>query len=276
MDWNLLHSLIFGILSGFAEFLPVSAEAHQILFGVFTGAGQEIAGFRLACRVGALLALLLSCRPQLARLRRERRLAAIPAKRRKRHPDLQSMRDLRVLKTAAVPLLLALVAYPWLLAWINPLWVLAPLMAINGVLLYIPRVRRVGNKDSRHMSFLDSLFQGIGAAVGAVPGLSRLGCAATAAQLIGADLQASVELVLVLCVPALFILTGLDAYLAVSASVLSLGYILHYVAAAAASAVSAYFGIVLIRFLAVREGFSAFSYYCWGAALLTFILYLMI
>lgn len=276
MKWSLLQSLLFGVISGFSEFLPVSAEAHQFLFGVFTGAGQEMAGFRFACRVGVLLALLLSSRPQLQRIRRERRLATIPAKRRKRQPDLQTLRDIRFLRTAAVPAVLALAAYPWLVAQANRLWLIALLMALNGLLLYIPSVRRVGNKDSRHMSFLDAAFQGIGGAIGAVPGISRLGCAAAAGQFVGADLQADLELILVLCVPVLSVLTGIDAYLAWAGAALSFGYFIHYLIAAAAASISAYFGIVLVRFLAVREGFSGFSFYCWGAALLSFILYLMI
>lgn len=276
MDWSLAHSLLFGVISGFAEFLPVSAEAHQILFGVFTGAGSEIAGFRLACRVGVLLALLLSCRPQLQRIRRERRLASVPPKRRKRQPDQQTMRDVRVLKTACVPALLSLAAYPWLMGQVSRLWLLAILLAVNGLILYIPRMRRVGNKDSRHMSVLDAVFQGLGGAVGTVPGLSRLGCTTGAAQLIGADPQAGLELVLVMFVPILTALTGIDAYLAIVGSALTVGYLLLYVVAAAAAAISAYFGIVLVRFLAVHEGFSVFSYYCWGAAMLIFILYLMI
>ena len=37
MDWNVLHSLLFGLISGFAQILPVSAEAHQILFGKLSG-----------------------------------------------------------------------------------------------------------------------------------------------------------------------------------------------------------------------------------------------
>jgi hypothetical protein len=42
-----------------------------------------------------------------------------------------------------VPALLALAAYPWLIAQANRLWLIALLMGLNGLLLYIPSVRRV-------------------------------------------------------------------------------------------------------------------------------------
>lgn len=276
MEWNWLHSLVFGIVSGFGEFLPVSTDAHQMLFSVFTGAGSEMAGFQLACRLGALLALLLSCRPQLERIRRERKLAAVPLKRRKRQPDQRTMLDVRVLKTAAVPALLSLAGYPFLRQHVSRLWILAPLMALNGLLVYIPRLLRIGNKDSRNLSAVDSFAFGLGGALGCVPGFSRVGCSSAALQMLGADRQAALELSLLLCVPVLTVLTVMDAYLMVSTGVFTIAYILLYILAAAAAAVSAYFGILLVRFLAVHEGFSGFSYYCWGAAMLSFILYLMI
>ena len=276
MEWNFFHSLAFGVICGFGEFLPVSAEAHRRFFALFTGAGAEIAGFRLAGHIGALLALLLCCHPQLQKQRREQRLAAVPPRRRKRQPDMRTILDIRVLRTAAVPMLVGFAAY----LFFPPegyLWLLAALLALNGVLLYIPQVRRIGNKDSQHMSALESVLFGLGSALGAIPGISRIGSGTSTLQLTGVDRQAALELSLLLSVPALIALTGLDVYaLFTVAGSFSLAYFFQYILVAAAAAGSAYLGIVLVRFLSVHEGFSGFSYYCWGAALLMFILYLTI
>ena len=37
-----------------------------------------------------------------------------------------------------------------------------------------------------------------------------------------------------------------------------------------------YFGIMLMRFLAVKVGFTGFAYYSWGAALFSFVMYLVV
>ena len=59
MDWNGPLSLIYGLISGFTAFLPVSADAHKILLQELTGVDDCILGFRLACHLSAFFALLL-------------------------------------------------------------------------------------------------------------------------------------------------------------------------------------------------------------------------
>lgn len=277
MEWNWLHSLFYGLISGFAEFLPVSAEAHSILFQRLTGVGNEMVGFRLICHLGILFALLLSCHPQLEKLRREKRIAALPARRRKRQPDITSMLDIRVLKTALIPTLIGFVGYLFFARHGQRLWILSILMAVNGILLYIPQIKRSGNKESQTMSALDSLLFGLGSALGAIPGVSRLGAGSVFLQLRGADRRYALDMCLLLSIPALAILIGFDFYfIFVTAGAMAFSLFFLYILAAGAAFAGAYFGIMLLRFLAVNVGYSDCAYYCWGAALLTFILYLTI
>lgn len=277
MHLNWLQSIVYGLISGFAEFLPVSAEAHRELFYTLTDSRRGSEPLLLVCHVSILLALLLRCQPRLRKLHRERKAAAVPARSRKRQPDRQSLLEIRVLKTAAVPILLSFLAYSSSAALTDSLWLPALLLAINGVALYIPRIRPQGNKDSQSLSALDSFLIGLGGALAVLPGISRVGGTATAGQLRGTDPPYSLNLGLLLCIPALFVLIGFDLYgLIGSAAVLSSGLICNCILAAAAAFLGAWFGIALMRFLSVKIGFSGFSYYCWGAALFLFILYLTI
>jgi undecaprenyl pyrophosphate phosphatase UppP len=59
-------------------------------------------------------------------------------------------------------------------------------------------------------------------------------------------------------------------------AVFSVGWMMHYVLSAVTAFGGAYLGIMLLRFLAVRRGYSAFAYYCWALALFIFALYLLI
>lgn len=277
MEWNWLHSLVFGLLSGFAEFLPVSADAHQFIFSYVTGAGNELLGFRLICHISVLAILFFCCRTQLRRLSRERRIAATSPKRRRRQPDKLALMDLRVLRTSSVPMLLGFILFTKTQHFTDRLWVLALLWLGNGLILFLPQFCRSGNKTSQGMSAIDSLLIGVFGALAVIPGISRIGALISGGKLRGAEGHYTADIALLLCIPALIVLIGFDIYaIYLAQSVLSFSLLLHYILAAVAAGAGAFFGILLLRFLAVKIGFAGFSYYCWGAALLTFALYLTI
>ncbi len=277
MEWNWLQSLLFGFLSGFGEFLPVSSDAHQRLFAYFTGAGNELLGFRLFCHAGSLLALLTCCRLQLRRLSRDRRIAAVSPKRRKRQPDRNTLMDLRVIRTASAVLLLGFLLYLPAQSFPQRLWVLALALGINGLILYLPQFFRTGNKESLSMSALDSLLIGLGGILGVVPGISRTGLLLSTARLRGLEGRYGADMALILSIPALLALIGFDIYgIATVQGAFSASLFFPYLLASAAAFAGAGLSVLLIRFLAVRIGFSGFAYYCWGTALLTFVLYLTI
>lgn len=277
MEWSWLQSMAYGLTSGFFEFLPASADAHRVLFSCLTGSGKEELVFRLISHVSILLALLLSCRPQLDKLRRERKIAAIPAKRRKRQPDVKTVLDIRLLKTALLPLLIGFVFYLPAQHLADNLWLLALILTINGIILFVPQLFPSGNKDSQSVSAVDALLMGVGHALGVIPGISRIGAALSLGKMRGLDRQYAVDMCLLLSIPALLTLIGFDVYSIVSlGTAVSLGQIIPYILTGVTAFLGAYLCVVLMRFLSVKVGFSGFSYYCWGAALFVFVLYLTI
>lgn len=277
MNWNWLQSLVFGVISGFSEFLPVSADAHQLLFSYATGSGDELYGFRFMCHIGAAAALVFSCRPQIGRLLRERRLSAVPKRRRKRQPDRTALLDLRIMRVLLIPLLLSFVLYSPALGLGDQPWLIALLLILNGIVLFLPQFFRSGDKNAQSMSAMDSVLIGLGGALAVLPGVSRMGTLISVGRLRGCDSRYAVDLALLASLPAMLVLIAFDLYFIFFGSgVLALKWFIVYVLSAAASFISAYFGILLMRFLAVKVGFSGFSYFCWGLGLLVFILYLTI
>lgn len=277
MEWTWLQSIGYGLISGFSEFLPVSAEAHRILFQRLTGAGNESLIFQLTSHMAILLALIISCQTQLVKLKRERKLMSIPARKRKRQPDMNAVCDLRLLKAAVIPSLLGFLIYLLMQEQGQRMWLLALLMIVNGIVLYIPQFLPQGNKSSQSVSRLDGLLIGLAGSLGVIPGLSRIGAAASVGRMRGVDSDYILGVCLILSIPALAVLIAFDIYSIIALAVsFSFGMILKYLLTAVTAFIGAYFGIVLMRFLAVKVGFSGFAYYCWGGALFTFILYLTI
>ncbi len=276
MELNWLQSLLYGAVSGFAEFLPISAEAHRRLLLLLMGSARNPL-LELMVHLGSLFALALSCWPQLSKLQRERRIAGVPARHRRRQPDGRALKDLRLLRTAVFPLLIGLLLRLWTQAWGEKLWLMAIFLGINGVLLYLQPYIPSGNKDSQTVSGLDGLCLGLGSVLGVVPGISRITGMTTAGQLRGGGRSYILDMGLLLSIPALTVLCLFDIVgLFAAGAALSGLLILSCLLAAAAAFVGAYFGIVFIRFLAVKVGFSGFAFYSWGMALFAFILYLMI
>ncbi len=276
MDLGWFESLLFGLVSGISEFLPISSVAHQALFLELVG-GTASALLRLTVHGGMLLALVIGCLPVLTRLSREQKIAAIPKKRRRRQPDFRSLMDVRIWRIAGIPLVLSFVAYPFVNDLYDRLWILAILLGINGVFLYAPQFLPSANKDSQSLSAWDAMLIGLGAASGVFPGVSRLGASTSVSLMRGTQRQYGLELGLLLSIPALIVLMVIDFIgLFGALGAVTFGVFVKSLLAGASAFGSAYFGIFMMRFLSVRTGFAGFAYYSWGLALFSFILYLAV
>jgi len=135
---NWLQSLIYGLVSGMTEFLPVSSDAHKTLCLTIMGEPEPGSWISLSVKLGALLAVFSVCGSLIGRLIRERKIALTPRHSRKRRPDSRSVMDYRFLRVAALPLLLSLLLSGFAYGITKELWLLAISLLINGVLLYLP------------------------------------------------------------------------------------------------------------------------------------------
>lgn len=263
---SLLEAFIYGLLSGFSEILPVSSAAHQELMKRVFGLDTPPNTVNFLVRLSVLAVLIYSSLPELKQLR------GIPVGGRRPRPSA----DLRLVRTAAVPLLLGflLVRYVRFLGERLPL--LSLLLILNGLILYIPSRMLHGNKDARGMSGWDGLLLGFFGTAGTVPGISRTGVLLSVASARGADRRQGLKWMLILSVPALAVLCLMDlAALITLGSGAAVGFP-GIVSAVSGAAVGCYFGIKLLRYLAVKAGFSGFAFYCWGVALFSFVMYLTV
>lgn len=275
MALNWLECLIYGILSGFSEFFPVSSLAHQAVYLKLLGKENDPV-LQCCAHIGALAAVLIFCLPILNRLHKERRIAALPKKRRRRQPDLAALMESRVLRMAAVSMLVLFIGYGLVADLYQRLWILAIFLGVNGIVLYVPQYLPGANKTAQSLSALDAMLIGIAGGCGMIPGISRIGAAVSTGLIRGVDRRYALELALLISVPALLalvLLTGLAA-MGGGAS-FSGGTLLRCITVTASAFGAAYFAIFLMRFLSVRVGFGGFAYYSWGLALFTLILYLI-
>ena len=278
MDLSWLQSLIYGLISGLTEFFPVSAQAHQSLMIRLFGVSDVGNLTGLMVRIAVLAALFLNCRDHLEHLRREQRLQMIPQRRRKRQPDPRKILELRLLKFAVIPSLISFLFYTSIQQFSGNLLAIAILLIFNGIVLFYPQTVRSGNKDARNMTGFDSILLGISGSLGLFAGLSMVGFMTSVAAVRGADHEHSLNWALLLSFPVLFVHLCIDAFAVVTGGVGTMGVmvLIGYALATVGAFLGASIALRMMRSFSRKVGFSGFSYYCWGAALFTFIMFLNI
>ena len=276
MDINWIEALVYGMISGLTEFLPISSHAHQMILLNLFGCTQANGVLNLFVHIGMFAALMVTSGGYIRRLYREYQLSKSTRRRRRRELNMESVFDINFVKMACVPVLISFIFYWKTIQWGDTVPVVALFMLLNGIILLIPTYLPRGNKDSRNMSSLDGVLFGVGSALSVLPGVSRIGAGSSVAIARGADPQNAYKWSLILSVAVLPVLLCFDLYsiFAVGLEGIQFVFVLKGLMSGLLSYIGASLGIALMKVLTVRSGLSGFSYYSWGAALFAFILYL--
>lgn len=273
---SLLESIIYGLVSGLSEFLPVSSQGHQAIMMRLFGQDHRDPVRDILVHIGLICALLVACRPLFLHLRREQVLSK--RRRRNRTYERKGIFDLRLIKTAVIPMIVGMLVYIATKRFEFKPILLTLFFIINGVVLIVPEYMAHGNKDARVLTGWDGILLGFSSVLSSLPGVSRVGTMSALVTARGADRQASLNWIFALSLPALVMFIGFDVVnlIAQGFDPISFMVILGYLLAAVAAFGGGYFGIVILRYLSVQIGYAGFAYYSWGAAMFSFVLYLIV
>jgi len=278
LNLNLFESLFYGLISGLTEILPVSGQAHRNLMLQLMGESAESGLLRFMIHAGILVALYYSCQNHILRMIRATRLARVPKRRRKRPLDVRSLMDLSLLKTMAVPVLLALLLYGKASALNERKILVSVLLLINGVILYVPQFLPGSNRDSRTISRVEGIWMGLGGAVSVLPGISCTGAGVSVASVCGVDKVYGLNMTFLMTMLMTVGLMVHDvlAIVSVGLSGISFMAVVGYILAGIAAFAGAFLAIRLLRRIVANHSLGIFAFYCWGIALFTFMLYLSV
>ena len=274
MELNWLQSILFGLVSGAADIIPVSGQAHRLLLLKFFGVNQMPNLLALLLHLSVAAALYLSSQGQFVRMNRARALARIPKKKRKRPLDMRSMMDWSLIKTMLVPTVIGLLLNSRVRGWSVNMFLIAGMLFVNGLILYIPQFLPTSNRDSRTLTRL----MGLGAGASVLPGISTVGIMVSIASVCGIERLYGLNMTFIV---KLFFLIGLMVYDVLAIITDGLGgltvmLLAQYLFTGLLSFGASMFAIRLLRRLAPEHGFHTFGVYCWGLALFTFILNLVV
>lgn len=274
MDFTWLQSIFYGFSYGLSEILPVSSRAHGRMLLKLMGR-VETPLIQLIIHLAIALALYTASYGAIVRMLRAVSLSRIPKRKRKRPLDTGSLMDFKLWRTTVIPTILFFVFYRKLRPLDSNLVIVSAFVFFNGLLLYLPQFFPGGNKDARTLTRVDGLLMGLGMGIGVFPGVSGMGAAVSIGSICGVDKNYAINLAILSNLAASVCLVVHDV---LSLTSTGIGIITAAVAARCLlMGIMAFagcrFAIRVIRKL--PESFGSFAYYCWGVALLVFILNLL-
>ncbi len=201
MSW--LEAIIFGVVEGFTEFLPISSTGHlTILESAFGHATDDpdITAFTAIIQVGAVAATLIYLRHDIVKISAAfwRGLA---------HPDHRHDADYRfawAVIVGSLPIMVVgFVFKDSIENDLRSLWVVgAALIAWSAVLWYADNHASL-RRHEEDVGWRDTLFIGTAQCLALIPGISRAGATFSAGLLRGIDRVEVVRLSFFLSIPAL-------------------------------------------------------------------------
>lgn len=270
------QAIVYGILSGITEFVPVSLHGHQLMLKEVFGIDTPLPFLNILLRISFIAAIVVSNLSYFQKFFRTY-LTASPSTRRKSHLlNRQMLWDIRLVRGGILPLVILSLLYLLFIKNNGGLLLVAVMLLINGILIYLPEHMAHGNKDSSKMSAMDSVILGASAAVAAVPGLSGIGIGLSYSTHRGADPTKAYHWLLLFGFVAniIFIILDLISIFVVGFDALTFGLFVGYLLASLICFVVALFTIYIMRTWILRYSYVPLAYYCWGAALLTFVVFL--
>lgn len=273
---SFLTAVLLGLVQGITEFLPVSSSGHLALLQNFFHIEEADMLFDVLLHVGSLFAIFASYRKDIAgAMRGGLGLLGIGRDRgRTNKRNLERRRLFLLLILGTLPLPLAFFLKDFAAGLYQKPVLVSLLLLVNGGILFVADRNARGGRLLQDAGFSHALLIGVSQVAAVLPGVSRSGVTISAGLLCGFRRSFAVRFSFLLSIPAVLGAALVSLVDATQAGA-SFGALPVYLGGMLAAAVSGYFSIRLLRYLAAQRNFGGFAYYCWGAGIVSLILSLI-
>lgn len=261
---SIIEAIIFGIVQGLTEFLPISSSAHLRLTSELLGMKDPGAGFTAIIQIGTELAVLSYFFKDILRIIKKWCLSFV-----KSSEVTNADSDVRLgwmIIVGSIPIvLLGLLLQDWIETTFRNLWIVVFTLFVFAIFLgladkYGKRVYRIEN-----LSWANAIVYGLAQALALIPGVSRSGGTITAGRLMGYAREDAAKYSFLLAMPAVFGSGVYSLLKAIANSSLQVGT-LPLVVATVVSFVVGYVVIVFFMKLISTQTFMPFVIYRIGLA----------
>jgi undecaprenyl-diphosphatase len=242
MDW--IQALLLALVQGLTEFLPVSSQAHLVLYSLISGETYQGIDFDIVLHAGSLVAVVLYFRGELIRMTGDwlRSLVGGP-----KTPD-SKLAWWIILATIPAGIAGLLFKDQAEAALRSPL-IMALALIIFGLALGWADWRFRGQRDEHSLGLADVLIIGFAQALALIPGTSRSGITITAALFLGLNRESASRFSFLLSIP-IIAAAGLLAALDLSESGFESGFgvlVIGFLAAAISTYACIHFFLAFIK-----------------------------
>lgn len=262
------EAIIFGIVQGLTEFLPVSSSAHIVITQHLLGITFPGLAFEIFLHLASVLAVIFYFRADLGVLICGffRYLA-----RRQAEDAVHFRFGLFIALATVITGGLGYLVQDHLSDNLKSPWIIASALVVTGIfLILIERIKLPNGRDAGQMRWRDAILVGLGQTVAVLPGISRSGSTLVTALWCGLERETAVRFSFLLAIPVILGSTVLavrdfDAVLVgqIGGGPLAMAFL--------SSLVCSIVGIIwLIDFLK-RSKLIYFAFYCFAAAAFVFL-----
>lgn len=272
---SFFNAILLGLIQGIAEFLPISSSGHlsiaQNLLGLSVEGTNDMF-FDVLLHLGTLMAVFVAYWQEIREMIVEFFCAAGDiVKGRKQTSVPPARRLIAMIVIGTLPLFAILPVKDFVEVLSNNTYFIGGALLVTGCLLVACDRVRKGKKNEGSATMKDALLVGVGQAIATCPGISRSGMTISMGCFCGFERKFAVRFAFLLSIPAV-----LGANILEIADVLETGIdtalLPMYFVGVAVAAVSGYLCIRLLKMIAEKGKFGAFSYYCWAMGVVTIVL----
>ncbi len=253
-------AILLGLVQGATEFLPVSSSGHLSLLQAFCGV-TDTGGmlFDVLLHLGTLAAVVAAYRRDILAMLREIGPGLRDMGRRGTGPMPPARRLALLVVVGTGPLALVLPVRDALEQLYGNTLFIGCALLVTGLLLFVADRMGPGKKTETDAAAADVLLVGLAQAVATVPGLSRSGATVSLGLARGFRRSFALRYSFLLSIPAVL---GANLFSLRDAVGTGGAPVSVYLAGMAAAAAAGYGAIRLLRRMAERGRFGAFSWYC--------------
>ncbi|MFA9556054.1 undecaprenyl-diphosphate phosphatase [Evansella sp. AB-rgal1] len=198
---TLLEAIIFGIVQGITEFLPISSTAHIVITQMIFGYSFPGLSFEIFLHLASVFAVIIYFRRDLVDI-----IVGFFRYIGKRRSDDKSQFyfGIYILVATAITGILGKILSDVGSDSIKTPTFIAGALIVTGIsLIFIERFHKTGNKTESTMTFWDSILVGLGQTLAVIPGISRSGATLVVALLAGLQRETAVRYSFLLAIPVI-------------------------------------------------------------------------
>lgn len=262
---TLIESIIYGIIQGLAEFLPISSSGHLAIFHALFGGNDENLAFDVLLHLGTLVAVFIVFHKDIAQLIVSFfTLVGKLFHGKFRFSDYnEGERFVIFVLIATIPLIPAAILDGWIAALSGYLWAVGLILILNAVMLFFSDRFATGSKGLEETKPKNALIVGLSQMCAVLPGLSRSGTTITVGLTQGFDRSFAVKFSFILSIPAILgaCVLELPEFVTTVGSE-NPAQLMIYLAGALTAGIVGVAAMKLLQFIAKKNNFRIFSYYC--------------